>query len=66
MGVVYNVNNMPREYKMIRLDPEVYYELNQFRVKDETFSNAIWRLLQSHKQIRKMLKSLAGEKVENA
>ena len=52
---------MSKEYKMIRLDPEVYAELEQFRLKHETFSNAVWRLLQNHEQMRKMLKSLAGE-----
>lgn len=56
---------MPKESKLIRLDLKVYGDLNEFRVKDETFSNAVWRLLQSHEQIRKMLKSLAGEKVES-
>ena len=52
---------MTKKSKLIRLDPEVYGDLDEFRVKDETFSNAVWRLLQNHEQIRKMLKSLAGE-----
>jgi len=55
---------MAREYKMVRLDPEVYNGLEQFRNKRETFSNAVFRLLCLHRQMRSMLKALAGQKEE--
>lgn len=55
---------MKREYKMVRLDPEVYNDLEQFRNKRETFSDAVFRLLCLHKQMRQMLKALAGQKEE--
>lgn len=55
---------MKREYKMVRLDPEVYNDLEQFRLKKETYSSAVFRLLCLHKQMRMMLKDLAGKKEE--
>ncbi len=61
MRLVYNVYRMSKESKLIRLDIEVYGELDRLRLGHESFSNIIWRLLQNYEQIRKMLKSLAGE-----
>jgi hypothetical protein len=55
---------MKKEYKMVRLDPEVYNDLEQFRLKKETFSSAVFRLLCMHNQMRTMLKDLAGQKEE--
>jgi len=57
---------VPREYKMIRLDPEVYYVLDQFRHDKEKYSDAVCRLLCMHYQMRNMLKALAGQKEEGA
>ena len=45
---------------MIRLDPEVYNELELFRLKKETYSDAIFRLLCLNKQLSRMLNNLAG------
>ena len=59
--VVYNIYTMTRAYKMIRLDPEVYNDLELFRNKRETFSDAVFRLLCLHRQMRSLLKDLAGE-----
>lgn len=58
---------MSREYKMIRLDPEVYNELELFRLKRETFSDAVFRLLGLNEQMSQMLKDQAGsgEEVEH-
>ncbi len=64
IGVVYHIYTMKREYKMIRLDPEVYNELELFRLKRETFSGAIFRLLCLHGQLSRMLENLAGPVVE--
>jgi len=57
---------MSKESKLIRLDPDVYGELDEFRFKHETFSTAVWRLLQVHKQMRTMLKNLGGELPERS
>ncbi|MBA7587163.1 hypothetical protein ES708_29181 [subsurface metagenome] len=51
---VYNVYTVKREYKMIRLNPEVYNELEIFRLKRETFSDTVFRLLCLHGQLRRM------------
>lgn len=47
--------------KSIKLTEEVYRELSQFCVGHETFSQAVHRLLQLHKQERRMLESLGGK-----
>jgi len=52
---------MPGKSKLVRLDLEVYAELDRFRLSHESFSNATWRLLRLHEQLSKMLKSLSGE-----
>lgn len=52
---------MSKESKLIRLDPEVYGELDKLRFKHETFSNTVWRLLQVHTQMREMLRKLGGK-----
>jgi len=57
---------MAKESKLIRLDPEVYNELEEFRFKHETFSNSVWRLLQVYAQMRKMLRNLGGELPERS
>ena len=49
---------MSKKSKLIRLDLEVYGELDEFRFKRETFSNAVWRLLKVYAQMRRMLKNL--------
>jgi hypothetical protein len=49
---------------MVQLAPEVYNDLEQFRLKEETFSSAVFRLLCMHYQMRTMLKDLAGQKEE--
>jgi len=56
---------MPGKSKLVRLDLEVYAELDEFRLRHESFSNATWRLLRLHEQLDKMLRSLSGEKLEN-
>jgi len=58
---------MSKEYKMVRLDPEVYNELELFRLKKETYSDVIFRLLCLNKQLSQMLNNLAGpgEEVEH-
>ena len=55
---------MRKPRKLIALDLEVYSDLEEFRLKHESFSDAVWRLLCMHGQMHKMLKSLAGDKVE--
>lgn len=50
--------------KTIKLDDKVYQELDDFRVKGETFSAAVYRLLLLHGQERTMLKDLAGKREE--
>ena len=52
---------MAKESKLIRLDQEVYDELDEIRLKHETFSNAVWRLLRLNEQMRKMLMNLGGQ-----
>ena len=52
---------MSQKSKLIRLDPEVYGELDDYRFKHETFSNAVWRLLKVYAQMRTMLKNLGGQ-----
>jgi len=52
---------MSKKSKLIRLDLEVYGELDEFRFKRETFSNAVWRLLKVYAQMRRMLKNLGGQ-----
>jgi len=52
---------MSQKSKLIRLDLEVYDELDEIRIKRETFSNAVWRLLRLNEQMRKMLKNLGGQ-----
>jgi len=52
---------MAKESKLIRLDQEVYDELDEIRLKRETFSNAVWRLLRLNEQMRKMLMNLGGQ-----
>lgn len=54
---------MPGKSKLVRLDLEVYAELDRFRLRHESFSNATWRLLRLHEQLDKMLRSLSGEKI---
>ena len=61
MRVVYNVCIVSKEYKMIRLNHEVYQQLDDFRTKHESFSQAVNRLLQVNEHMRKMLESLAGK-----
>lgn len=58
---------MKREYKMVRLDPEVYNELDLFRLKRETFSDAVFRLLCLHNMVHKLQEDLTGsdEEVEH-
>jgi predicted CopG family antitoxin len=48
----------------IKLHDKVYDELDEFRIKRETFSDAVYRLLLLHGQERSMLKGLAGKKEE--
>ena len=55
-----------KQYKFIRLDPDVYQELSEFCLGHETYSNAVWRLLRLNEQMRKMLKSLGGELPEKS
>jgi len=57
---------MSKKSKLIRLDPEVYGELEEFQFKHESFSNAVWRLLQVHRQMREMLRKLGGELPERS
>jgi len=47
--------------KVINLNEDVYSQLNDLRLPHETFSGAVLRLLLMHKQMREMLKALAGE-----
>jgi len=55
---------MTKVYHMVRLDPEVYNDLEIFRLKKETYSEAVFRLLCLHRQMHTMLKALAGQKEE--
>lgn len=50
--------------KLIRVRCEVYDQLEDFQIKHESFSGTIFRLLEEHEQMRKMLKPLAGEPPE--
>lgn len=52
---------MPKRSMLIRLNPDVYQELDHFRLKHESFSNAVWRLLRLNEQMRGMLQALGGE-----
>lgn len=57
---------MSKPRKLIALDLEVYSDLEEFRFKHETFSNAVWRLLQVHEQMREMLRKLGGKLPERS
>jgi len=48
--------------KTIKLEPDTYQELDQLRRKDETFSQAVGRLLSIHDHVQKMYHAMAREK----
>ena len=47
--------------KTIKLDDKVYDDLEDFREKRETFSDAVRRLLGSEAQLKSSLRKLDGE-----
>lgn len=48
--------------KTIKLEDDTYQELDQLRRKDETFSQAVARLLSIHGHVQKMYRAMARDK----
>lgn len=48
--------------KTIKLDADVYQDINKLRRKDETFSQVVSRLVWIHNQVQKMYRAMAREK----
>lgn len=46
----------------VKLDDETYRELDEFRLKHETYSMAAFRLLRMYKQVSMMMRDIAGER----
>ena len=48
--------------KTIKIDPQTYLQLDQLRSKDETFSQAVDRLLSIYGHVQKMYRAMARGK----
>lgn len=47
----------------IKLDSEAYHLLDEFRLKHETYSMAVFRLLKMYSQLSKMMRDLTSSRM---